>query len=154
MVISRNNNSTLAIEIINTSNNELPAYKNFGDAGMDIRANIQDPITLLPGKRVLIPTGIKIALPIKYEAQVRPRSGLALNNGVTVLNTPGTIDSGYRNEIGVILINLGEQPFTVYNGDRIAQLVIAKHEIVEWKIVDQLSESERGEGGFGSSGIK
>lgn len=142
------------VEIVNTSNNDLPAYKKHGDAGMDIRAFLQEPITLLPGKRALVPTGLKIALPVGFEAQVRPRSGLALNHGITVLNTPGTIDSGYRGDMGVILINLGEEPFTIYNGDRIAQLVIAKYETAIFEEVDQLPVSNRGEGGFGHSGIK
>ena len=145
---------TVKIKIVNSSNNDLPAYKKQGDAGMDIRAFLSEPITLQPAKRALIPTGIKIALPVGLEAQVRPRSGLALNNGITVLNTPGTIDSGYRGDIGVILINLGEEPFTIYNGDRIAQLVIAKYETAIFEEVDQLPVSNRGEGGFGHSGVK
>ena len=146
--------NNVRLQIVNTSRNDLPAYKKHGDAGMDIRAFLQEPITLQPGKKVLVPTGIKIALPVGYEAQVRPRSGLALKHGVTVLNTPGTIDSGYRGDIGVILINLGEEPFTIYNGDRIAQLVIAEYETAIFEEVDQLPESDRGEGGFGHSGIK
>lgn len=146
--------NSVRIQIVNTSNNELPAYKKHGDAGMDLRAYLKEPITLQPGQRALIPTGLKIALPFSFEAQVRPRSGLALNHGITVLNTPGTIDSGYRGDIGVILINLGQQPFTIYSGDRVAQLVIAKHETAIFQEVPHLPESDRGQHGFGHSGIK
>lgn len=143
----------LIIPVINDSNNELPEYKNPGDAGMDVRAWIENPIVIPPFKRVLINTGLKMAIPFGYECQVRPRSGLALKNGITVLNTPGTIDGGYRNYIGVILINLSDEPFTVNPGDRIAQLVFTKFEEVKFNLVETLDETERGEGGFGHTGV-
>ncbi len=130
----------------------LPAYATSQSAGMDLTAALEEAIELDAGERALIPTGLSIALPPGYEAQVRPRSGLALKHGVTVLNTPGTIDADYRGEIGVILVNHGQEPFTVERGMRIAQMVIARHETVSWSVVDTLNETERGEGGFGSTG--
>jgi dUTP pyrophosphatase len=140
------------LRIVNTSNNELPTYATKGSAGMDLRANLQEDVVIAPGERKLISTGLKISLPDGYEAQIRPRSGLALKKGVTVLNSPGTVDSDYIGDIGVILINHGEESFTVSNGDRIAQMVIAKHETVEFEQVESLDETERGSGGFGSTG--
>ena len=140
------------VKIINKSKNDLPKYTTIGSAGMDIRANIEAPIDIPPMNRRLIPTGLYIQLPLGYEAQVRPRSGLALKQGLTVLNTPGTIDSDYRGEIGVILINLSNEVQSINPGDRIAQIVIAKHEIAELIETDILDETERGEGGFGHSG--
>ena len=133
---------------------ELPHYASAGAAGMDLRAAVpaDQPMTLPPGGRALVPTGLKIALPEGYEAQVRPRSGLALKHGVTCLNSPGTVDSDYRGEVGVILANLGAEPFVVTRGERIAQLVIAAHARAEWAVVDAHAETERGEGGFGSTG--
>ena len=132
----------------------LPAYETEGSAGMDLRAAAPEdqPITLAPGARAVIPTGLKIALEPGYEAQVRPRSGLALKHGITCLNSPGTIDSDYRGEVGVILANLGAEPFVIRRGERIAQMVIARHERVQWTEVRTLDETERGEGGFGSTG--
>ena len=142
------------INIINKSQHDLPSYETIASAGMDLRANITDPITLKPLERTIVKTGLFIELPIGYEAQVRPRSGLAAKNGVTVLNAPGTVDADYRGEIGVILVNLSNEDFTIQNGERIAQLVIAKHERAEWTLVQELSETSRGEGGFGSTGVK
>lgn len=130
----------------------LPAYATELSAGVDLEAAVNDPVTLKPGERQLIPTGLAIGLPPGFEAQVRPRSGLAFKNGITVLNTPGTIDADYRGEIKVILINLGTESFTITRGMRIAQMVIAKHEHVQWNVVDKLDETERGAGGFGSTG--
>jgi dUTP pyrophosphatase len=144
----------MEIKIVNKSNHPLPAYGTEASAGVDLRANISESITLKPLERTLVKTGLFIELPIGYEAQVRPRSGLAYKNGVTVLNTPGTIDADYRGEIGVILVNLSNENFTIENGERVAQLVIAKHEQAEWKLVEELSETERGAGGFGSTGKK
>lgn len=142
----------MKIEIINESHHDLPQYATPLSAGMDLRANLDEPLTLQPMERCLVPTGLRIALPQGYEAQVRPRSGLALKHGITLLNTPGTIDADYRGLIGVIMVNLSAEPFTVNDGDRIAQLVVARHETVEWTPVASLSETERGEGGFGHSG--
>ncbi len=142
------------INIVNTSKHPLPNYETFASAGMDIRANCEETIILAPMQRALVKTGLFIELPIGYEAQVRPRSGLALKKGITVLNAPGTIDADYRGEIGVILINLSSEEFTIENGERIAQLVIAKHERALWKRVETLSETSRGAGGFGSTGTK
>lgn len=142
------------INIINKSQHDLPSYETIASAGMDLRANITDAITLKPLERTIVKTGLFIELPIGYEAQVRPRSGLAAKNGVTVLNAPGTVDADYRGEIGVILVNLSNEDFTIQNGERIAQLVIAKHERAEWTLVQELSETSRGEGGFGSTGVK
>ena len=144
----------MKIKIVNKSKHPLPEYATPGSAGMDLRANIDDPITLAPGERKLIPTGIYIALPVGYEAQVRPRSGLALKHGIGLANMLGTVDSDYRADVGVILINLGQENFVVNDGDRIAQMVIAKHERAEWEVVDELDETERGEGGYGHTGVK
>jgi len=144
----------IKVKVINVSNNPLPAYATPADAGMDLRANINEQVVLHPMERKLIPTGIKIQLPVGYEAQVRPRSGLALKHGITVLNAPGTVDAGYRNEIGALLINLSNETFFIEPNDRIAQLVIAKHETAELIEVETLDESERGEQGFGHSGVK
>ncbi|MBP3689159.1 MAG: dUTP diphosphatase [Bacteroidaceae bacterium] len=143
-----------SIRIINDSHHELPRYATPLSAGMDLRASLDEPVKLKPMERRLIPTGLRIALPAGYEAQVRPRSGLALKNGITVLNTPGTIDADYRGEIGVILINLGTEDFVVEDGERIAQMVIARHEQPQLVEVAILDETERGEGGFGHSGRK
>lgn len=142
------------IKIINNSHHPLPSYATSMSAGMDLRANLQEPITLAPMQRILVPTGLRIALPQGYEAQVRPRSGLALKKGITVLNTPGTIDADYRGEIGIILINLSQEDFVIQDGERIAQMVIARHEQPQLIQVDVLDETERGEGGFGHSGVK
>ena len=142
------------IKIINKSQHELPNYETLASAGMDLRANIQEAIVLQPLERAIVKTGLFIELPVGIEAQVRPRSGLAAKNGVTVLNAPGTIDADYRGEVGVILVNLSNVPFTIENGERIAQLIIAKHERAEWELVSELSTTERGEGGFGSTGTK
>ena len=144
----------MTIKIINKSQHELPNYETLASAGMDLRANISEAITLQPLERAIIKTGLFLELPIGYEAQVRPRSGLAAKNGVTVLNAPGTIDADYRGEVGVILVNLSNVPFTIENGERIAQMIIAKHERAEWELVAKLSSTERGEGGFGSTGVK
>ena len=170
--------NNIVVEIVNVSKNDIPKYETPNSAGMDIRADFSrvSPENLIklfgdgevvfpndvvkktmlrldPGARVLIPTGLYLALPEGFEAQVRPRSGLALKNGITVLNTPGTIDADYRGEIGVILVNLSAEEFTINDGDRIAQMVIAKHETATWEEVESLEETERGEGGFGSSGV-
>lgn len=142
------------IKIINKSNHALPHYETIASAGMDLRANITEPITLKPLERTVVKTGLFIELPVGIEAQVRPRSGLAAKKGITVLNAPGTVDADYRGEIGVILVNLSNEDFTIENGERIAQLVIAKHERAEWMQVETLSETSRGEGGFGSTGTK
>ncbi|MCZ8144512.1 dUTP diphosphatase [Flavobacterium sp.] len=144
----------MQIKIINTSEHDLPAYETLASAGMDLRAQLSEPVTLQPLERAIIKTGLFIELPMGYEAQVRPRSGLAAKKGITVLNSPGTIDADYRGEIGVILVNLSQEPFVVENGERIAQLVIAKHERAEWIEVNALSETSRGAGGFGSTGVK
>lgn len=144
----------MQIKIINKSSHDLPHYETIASAGMDLRANIEEAITLKPLERTIVKTGLFIELPIGYEAQVRPRSGLAAKKGVTVLNAPGTIDADYRGEIGVILVNISNEDFTIENGERIAQLVIAKHERAEWITVETLSETSRGEGGFGSTGVK
>jgi len=144
----------MTIKIINTSQHELPSYETIASAGMDLRANILEPITLQPLGRALVKTGLFIELPIGFEAQVRPRSGLAFKKGITVLNSPGTVDADYRGEIGVILVNLSNEAFVVENGERIAQLIIAKHERAEWHEVQELSETSRGAGGFGSTGVK
>lgn len=141
----------MKIKIINQSKHALPKYQTEQSAGMDLRANISSPITLKSLERKLIPTGLFLELPAGFEAQVRPRSGLALKNGITVLNSPGTIDADYRGEVGVILINLSTEEFTIQDGDRIAQMVIAKHESTEWQQVTELIETVRGNGGFGST---
>ena len=142
----------MEVKIINKSHHPLPAYATPLSAGMDIRANLEEPVVIGPLERRLIPTGLYIALPEGYEAQMRPRSGLALKQGVTLLNTPGTIDADYRGEIGIILINLSSEPFTVRDGERICQMVVTTHSRVEWQPVDTLDETERGEGGFGHTG--
>ena len=142
----------MIIDIVNISNNELPKYQTLLSAGMDLRAYLEDPIVLKPLQRVLVKTGLFISLHPGYEAQVRPRSGLALKKGISVLNSPGTIDADYRGEIGVILINLSDSDFMINTGDRIAQMVIAKHETISWKVVDELDDSLRGDKGLGSTG--
>ena len=144
----------MKVQIINRSHHALPQYATPQSAGVDLRANIEAPIELRPMERKLIPTGLFMALPPGYEAQVRPRSGLAIKHGITVLNTPGTIDADYRGEVCVILVNLSDEPFVIADGERIAQMVIARHEQAEWEEVEVLSETERGAGGFGHSGIK
>lgn len=142
----------MQIKLVNLSNNPLPAYETEHAAGMDLRAYLTEPIIVSPLQRVLVPTGLFIELPVGFEAQVRPRSGLAFKYGVTVLNSPGTIDADYRGEIKVILINLSDTGFTIQNGDRIAQMVISRHEKADWMQVVELSETQRGEGGFGHTG--
>lgn len=144
----------MQVKIVNNSSNPSPAYATPLSAGMDVRADLQEPLTLNPLQRILIPTGLYIALPEGYECQARPRSGLAVKHGVTVLNSPGTIDADYRGELKVLLVNLSDTPFVIEPGERIAQLVVAKHEHVEWSEVEVLDETERGEGGFGSTGVK
>ena len=144
----------IKIKVVNRGHQQLPAYATPQSAGMDLRANLDEPITLRPLERRLIPTGLHIALPEGYEAQVRPRSGLALKHGLTVLNTPGTIDADYRGEIGVVLINLSQEDFVVNDGERIAQMVIARHEQGDFVVVEELDETERGEGGYGHTGVK
>ncbi|MBU0942552.1 MAG: dUTP diphosphatase [Bacteroidetes bacterium] len=144
----------MKINIINKSQHALPHYETIASAGMDLRANLTESITLQPLERTIIKTGLFIELPLGYEAQVRPRSGLAFKNGITVLNSPGTVDADYRGEIGVILVNLSNQAFQIQNGERIAQLIIAKHDRAEWIEVQELSQTARGEGGFGSTGVK
>ena len=144
----------MKVQIVNKSAYEAPFYATVNSAGMDLKANIEEPITLAPLQRAMVPTGLYIALPEGTEAQVRPRSGLAAKHGVTVLNTPGTIDADYRGEIKVILVNLSNEPFTINPGERIAQMVVARYETVEWDVVDTLDETERGAGGFGSTGTK
>jgi len=146
--------STLKINIVNQSENDLPEYATALSAGMDLKANISDPVVLNPLERALVSTGLFIELPEGYEAQIRPRSGLAAKHGITVLNSPGTIDADYRGEIKVILVNLSNVPFTINPGERIAQMIVAKHETVEWHCTQQLSETLRGEGGFGHTGKK
>ncbi len=143
----------MKIRIINKSGHPLPHYETIASAGVDLRANVMEPSTLQPLERAIVKTGLYIELPIGYEAQVRPRSGLAAKKGITVLNAPGTIDADYRGEIGVILVNLSNEPFTIENGERIAQLIIAKHERAIWEEVDELDETSRGDGGFGSTGM-
>lgn len=144
----------MKVKIVNKSNNDLPAYSTKMSAGMDIRAYLQEPVLLKPLERELIPTGLYIEIPKGFEAQIRPRSGLALKKGITVLNTPGTIDADYRGEIGVILVNLSQEDFIVENGERICQMIIASHETVEWNLMETLGETERGAGGFGHTGEK
>lgn len=144
----------MKIRIINKSKHQLPQYVTSLSAGLDLRANIESPITLQPLQRCLVPTGLYMALPAGYEAQVRPRSGLAIKKGITVLNSPGTIDADYRGEICIILVNLSNEPFVIEDGERIAQMVIARHEQAEWEEVETLDETERGTGGFGHSGKK
>ncbi|MHA7059292.1 dUTP diphosphatase [Aquimarina sp. M1] len=144
----------MQINIINKSSHKLPHYETIASAGMDLRANIPEPITLKPLERAIVKTGLFVELPVGFEAQVRPRSGLAAKKGITVLNAPGTVDADYRGEIGVILVNLSQEDFVIENGERVAQLVIAKHERAEWNEVTALSETSRGAGGFGSTGVK
>lgn len=144
----------MTIKVINTSKHALPEYETGASAGMDLRANLDAPVTLKPLGRAIIKTGLFIELPIGYEAQVRPRSGLAAKKGITVLNSPGTIDADYRGEVGVILVNLSNDDFIVEDGERVAQLVITKHERAQWASVEELSSTERGAGGFGSTGTK
>ncbi len=142
----------MKINIINKSSHDLPSYETIASAGMDLRAHIEQDIILKPLERSIVPTGLYMALPLGYEAQVRPRSGLAAKYGLTVLNSPGTIDADYRGEIGVILVNLSNADFTIKNGERVAQMVIAKYEHAKWNPVQSLSETSRGAGGFGSTG--
>jgi dUTP pyrophosphatase len=142
----------MKVNVINRSGHLLPAYETLASAGMDLRAALEAPVSIHPGQRLLIPTGLFIELPVGFEAQIRPRSGLAAKHGITVLNTPGTIDADYRGEIKVILINHGQEAFIINNGERIAQMVIARHERVEWNETDTLEETLRGAGGFGSTG--
>ena len=144
----------IKVEIINQSAFDLPAYATEGAAGLDIRANISEAIVLSPLERQLIPTGLFVAIPLGYEIQIRPRSGLAFKHGITVLNTPGTIDADYRGEIKVLLVNLSNAPFSIEPGERIAQMVLAKHETLSWKTTEELPSTERGAGGFGSTGVK
>ena len=144
----------LKVKIVNRSTNELPAYSTDQSAGMDLRAWLDEPVTLQPLERRLIHTGVYIELPVGYECQIRPRSGLALKRGLTVLNTPGTIDADYRGEVGVILVNLGNEPQVIENGERICQMVVARHSTVVWQQVEELGNTERGTGGFGHTGTK
>lgn len=142
----------MKVNIINKSHHPLPAYQTNQSAGMDIRANLTEPIELKPLERKLIPTGLYIALPDGYEAQIRPRSGLAIKHGITLLNTPGTIDADYRGEIGVIMVNLSNEPFVINDGERICQMIVAQYQQIEWQTVESLDETERGAGGFGHTG--
>ena len=142
----------ITIKVINSSGNELPQYATELSAGMDVRANLSEPIVLQPMQRVLVPTGLRVELPAGYEMQLRPRSGLALRHGITLLNSPGTIDADYRGEIGVIMVNLSTEPFTINPGERICQAVVAHYSRVAWQAVDALSDTDRGEGGFGHTG--
>lgn len=144
----------MEVKIINRGHQPLPTYATEQSAGMDLRANLDEPITLKPLQRTIVKTGLFMALPAGYEAQVRPRSGLALKHGITVLNSPGTIDADYRGELGVLLINLGDKDFVINDGERIAQMVIAKHETVNFSLVEELDETERGAGGYGHTGVK
>jgi dUTP pyrophosphatase len=144
----------MKIQVVNKGHQPLPAYATKQSAGMDLRANIDEPIVLHPMERKLIPTGLHIALPEGYEAQVRPRSGLALKRGITVLNAPGTVDADYRGEVGVLLINLSQEDFVVNDGERVAQMVIARHEQADFEVVTELDETERGAGGYGHTGVK
>ncbi len=145
---------TVKVKIVNNSKHPLPAYGSLMAAGMDLRANLDAPITLMVGDRYLIPTGIHIQLPEGYECQIRPRSGLALKHGITLVNAPGTVDADYRGDVGAIVQNLGHEPFTIHDGDRICQMVIKEYVHVEWDEVSSLDLSERGEGGFGHTGVK
>jgi dUTP pyrophosphatase len=144
----------MTIKIVNHSQNNLPSYETIASAGMDLRANLEEPVLLKPLQRAMVPTGLFIELPVGYEAQIRPRSGLAAKCGITVLNSPGTIDADYRGEIKIILINLSEDDYTIKNGERIAQMIISSHEKAEWIKVEKLNDSERGDGGFGHTGTK
>lgn len=149
-----NRNIKMEIKIVNRSRHSLPDYATIHSAGMDLRANLENPVVLKPLERSLIPTGIYIQLPNGYEAQIRPRSGLAIKHGISIVNAPGTIDADYRGEIKVILANLSNEDFTINDGERICQMIVAKHERVEWIEVDELDETERGDGGFGHTGKK
>lgn len=144
----------MEIKIVNKSDNELPAYSTQLSAGMDVRAFLPAPVVLKPLERKLIPTGLFVEIPAGYEAQIRPRSGLALKKGITVLNSPGTIDADYRGEVGIILINLSNEDFVIESGERICQMIVASHETVQWNLVEKLEETQRGEGGFGHTGKK
>lgn len=144
----------MKVKIVNNSKHPSPSYETVASAGMDLRANIDEPIIIKPLERILVPTSLFIELPVGYEAQVRPRSGLAIKKGITVLNTPGTIDADYRGEVMVIMINLSKEDFTINDGDRIAQMIISAHKQAEWVEVDELEETKRGAGGFGSTGPK
>ena len=144
----------MKVRVINRSSNPLPGYASLYAAGMDVRANNSEPIVLEPLGRAMVPTGLFLEIPAGYEVQMRPRSGLAAKKGITVLNAPGTIDADYRGEVCVILVNLSGEPFTIERGERIAQLVLARHEVIEWEEADSLAESERGSGGFGSTGTR
>lgn len=146
--------TTMKVRIVNKSQHEVPAYATVASAGMDLRANLSEPVVLKSLERALISTGLFIELPVGFEAQVRPRSGLAFKKGVTVLNSPGTIDADYRGEVKVLLVNLSKENFTIENGERIAQMIIAAHEKVEWEQVETLEETTRGAGGFGHTGVK
>lgn len=150
----RNKMDFVKVKIINRSNNPLPSYSTSESAGMDLRAYLSEPMVLEPMQRALVPTGISIELPHGYECQLRPRSGLALKKGITLLNTPGTIDADYRGEVGVILINLSNEPFVIENGERICQMVVTNYSKVEWEAAETLEETARGEGGFGHTGVK
>ena len=143
---------SVKIKIVNRSRHPLPSYSTLLSAGMDLRAHLDEPVILAPGARTLVPTGLYISLPTGYEAQIRPRSGLALKKGITLLNTPGTIDADYRGEIGLIVANLSQEDFVINDGERIAQMVVAKYETVEWELCDTLDETPRGAGGFGHTG--
>lgn len=144
--------SNLQVKVVNSSGHPLPEYATIHSAGLDLKAEITTPITLKPLQRVLVPTGLFVQLPVGFEAQIRPRSGLAFKNGITVLNSPGTIDADYRGEVKVLLVNLSDTDFTIHNGERIAQMVVAKHEQIVWHLVENLEASQRGAGGFGSTG--
>lgn len=144
----------MTVKVINRSGNSLPQYSSLSAAGMDVRADIAEPVVLKPLQRAIVPTGLYMEIPVGYEVQVRPRSGLAAKNGITVLNSPGTIDADYRGELKVILVNLSDEPFTIQSGERIAQIVLARHEVIQWEETDALSDSERGACGFGSTGLK
>lgn len=143
---------TIKVKIINKSHHQLPAYETLGSSGMDVRAFLSQPITLQPLERALVPTGLYVQIPQGYECQIRPRSGLAIKRGITILNTPGTVDSDYRGEVGIIVINLSNEPFVINDGERICQMVIAPYQRIEWMQVDQLDETTRGDGGFGHTG--
>lgn len=142
----------MEVKVINKSTNELPAYQTISAAGLDLRAYMEEPINLKPMQRILIPTGLYLELPDGYEAQIRPRSGLAFKHGITVLNSPGTIDADYRGEIKILLVNLSDESFFIESGERVAQMVISQHEQIEWSVVESLEDSERSAGGFGSTG--
>jgi dUTP pyrophosphatase len=143
----------MKVKIVNLSKHKLPEYSTLFSAGMDLYANLEEPVTLNPNERTLISTGLFIELPIGFEAQIRPRSGLAMKKGITVLNSPGTIDADYRGEIGIILVNLSTEPVVINDGERICQMVVSKHERVEWEVTEQLNSTNRGSGGFGHTGI-